>query len=158
VIVKNVSPLSDRFVRKCVEWCCDQTSWCPQMLHSATFGNRFHPLRWWNGRAWYYRNLPSHSRIGVKVNWQRVTTIFPYKLRQHGLVIPLPSVESLVVFVVAHELQHLVNHNTRLPNGRTLHADLCEARDLERHCHRTGLRVQSVFEANRTSLLEDWNG
>jgi hypothetical protein len=62
----------------------------------------------------------------------------------------IPDLFSGIVFVTAHEMQHVKN----LHDGS--HEELIKARDLEPHCDRIGRKVMAEFQSRKSELMAKW--
>lgn len=147
MIFENATDLSDGFLRGMLRWCCKQVGWDQTRLTRVAFGNR--NTRACSGRAW-----PSSCRILVRAN---PANRYPILMNNSSVQCHVPDRIALLVFITAHELQHLVNWHSRLPCGTRLHYALTKARDLEPHCNRVASRVTQDFERSRLSLSYSWH-
>lgn len=148
MLFENVTDLSSPFLRGMLGWCCDQVKYPIRELTRVSFGNR--NTSPFSGRCW-----PTLRRILIRT---RPVNKYPLKITNSKNVQPFVEDRlALIVFITAHELQHLVNWYTRLPCGTRLHHALTKARDLEPHCDRIASRVTEAFERSRLSLSYSWH-
>lgn len=136
----NTTAYAPHFLRRLAVWCRAEIGLPAAQLRAVDFRNRRD--KWVCGRAdWSGRILVRIGRApDAPLAWTHRTIKVECRDRM-----------AAIVFVTAHEIQHIKNYR----DGS--HAQLTADRDMEPHCDRAGNRVMKAFEERREELLAEWN-
>lgn len=140
-ITDTTGHYSDRFIKKLIQFCCKTLGMPANWITRVDFRGRTDGYVC--GRAWW------GGRILIRFD---KTNNGPHHWTRRVVDVQCPDLISTIVFVAAHECQHVMNYN----DGS--HNKLTKARDLEPHCDRRGKFVMLKFLEKREALLKEWTG
>jgi hypothetical protein len=126
----NTTKLPNHFLRRMTAWCREQVGLAAEHLVQVDFRNKSYGIcgqAWWEGR--------------VMVRFSELYTTDEDKNPDF----------YWIVFVLAHEIQHVKNYR----DGS--HRQLVKDRDLEPHCDRIGRSVAGKFRDTQEALVAEWS-
>lgn len=138
--ITNTTTLAKPFIRRLVAWCRGELGLPAKHLRQVDFRNRSD--KWVCGRAYW------SGRIIVRIG---TAPDCPLDWTHRTIKVHCPDRMAAIIFVTAHEIQHIVNYTDGTDR------QLRRARDLEPHCDRAGNRVMKRFLERRDELLAEWN-